>query len=183
VHAPVLIREEEVVEVELSMAVEAIPLDPLVILGRRQIRQGTLDEFYDRMARMKQRGKGRFLTREQIEARSGGNLAMLLQTLPGVWLKYRGNSVELINPRASGGIFCTPEYFLDGLPMLGGLREIYVLDLEGVEVYRGYSEAIHGYFPHGCGQIFLWRKSDWGNPITWKRSFLFLGLLALVLIL
>jgi hypothetical protein len=100
----VLIREEEVVEVELSMAEEAIPLDPLAILGRRQIRKGTRDEFYDRMARMKQRGKGRFLTREQIEARSGGNLAMLLQTLPGVWLKYRGNSVELINPRASGGI-------------------------------------------------------------------------------
>ena len=104
---------------------------------------------------------------------------MLLQTLPGVWLTSSGRSVELLNRSASGGTFCNPEYILDGQPMLGGYRTIQVLDLEGVEVYRGYSEAVHGYFPNSCGMIFLWRKPDWGNPFSWRRVFLAGGLMAI----
>jgi hypothetical protein len=174
----VQLRDREAVEVELRMSEEAIPLDPIVVVGRRQIREGTLDEFYDRMARNRQRGVGHFLTKEQIENRISMTLPMLLQTLPGVWLSSGGGSIKLLNTGNSDGVFCTPEYILDGLPMLGGYRAIQVLDLEGVEVYRGYSEVIHGYFPNSCGLVFLWRKKDWGNPLSWGRFFLAVGLLA-----
>lgn len=174
ISAEVLVREKEAVEVELRMAEEAIPLDPIVVVGRREIRAGTLDEFYDRMARMKQRGVGHFLTKEQIENRAFMSLSLLLQTIPGVW------SSGLISS-TSEGTFCTPEYYLDGRPMLGGYREIQLIDLEGVEVYRGYSEAVPGYFPDGCGTIFLWRKPDWGNPFAWDRLFLGAGLAAVAL--
>ncbi len=160
------------------MAEEAIPLEPILVVARREIRKGTLDEFYDRMARMKQRGAGQFLTKEQLENRISMSLPLLLQTLPGVWLTFSGRSVELLSTSAFDGIFCSPEYFLDGRPMLGGYQEIHVLDLEGVEVYRGYSEAVDGEFPNRCGQIFLWRKPDWGNPFSKGRLFLALGMFA-----
>jgi hypothetical protein len=164
------------------MAEEAIPLEPIVVVARREIRQGTLDEFYDRMARMKQKGVGQFLTLEQIEARISLRLPYLLQTIPGVWYWGGGGlSVSLLNSRALGGVFCSPEYYLDGRPMLGGLREIATIDLEGVEVYRGYSEALHGYFPDACGTIFLWRKKDWGNPFSGGRVLLALALVSVCL--
>ncbi len=183
ISAQVRVQEREAVEVELRMAEEAIPLDPIVVVGRREIRAGTLDEFYDRMARNKQAGKGRFLTKEQIENRISMSLPLLLQTIPGVWLGSTNGPVRLLNPSTFGGSFCVPEYVLDGIPMLGGYREIQVMDLEGVEVYRGYSEAVHGYFPDGCGTIFLWRKADWGNPFAWNRLFLGAGLVALAMAL
>lgn len=161
------------------MAEEAISLDPIIVVARREIREGTLDEFYDRMARNRQRGVGQFLTKEQIEARISMRLPMLLQTIPGVWLDSGGESVSLLSTSAMDGTFCKPEYILDGQPMLGGYRTITTMDLEGVEVYRGYSEAVHGYFPNSCGMIFLWRKADWGNPFSWGRLILAGGLLAI----
>lgn len=178
IEAEVQVRQGEAVEVELRMAEEAIPLEPILVVARREIRQGTLDEFHDRMARMRQKGVGHFLTREQIESRESLRLPYLLQTIPGVWYWGRGLSVQMLNPSAAGGTFCSPEYYLDGRPMLGGLREIHAIDLEGVEVYRGYSEALHGYFPNRCGTIFLWRRTDWGNPFSWGRAFMAAGLVA-----
>lgn len=178
----VRVRDQELVEVEIRMSPEAIPLEPLLVVARREIRQGTLDEFYDRMAQNKNAGKGQFLTKEQIEARSSMELAMLLQTLPGVWLDSSGRSVRLLSSSAMDGTFCEPEYILDGQPMLGGYRRILTMDLEGVEVYRGYSEAVHGYFPNSCGLIFLWRRPDWGNPFTWRRAFLAGGFVSLALL-
>ncbi len=80
--APVEVGAEEAVEVELFMSTEAIPLEPIVVVGRREIRPGTLEQFYDRMARNKQAGKGQFLTLDQIRNRTQMSLALLLQTLP-----------------------------------------------------------------------------------------------------
>lgn len=171
IEALAILREEESLEVELRMAEEAIPLEPILVVARKEIKHGTLEQFYDRMARNKQRGKGHFLTREQIEARRGLPLGLILQTVPGVWTQGREHYPVLLNPSARGGIFCSPEFFLDGMPMLSGFRNLDYLDLEGIEVYRGYSESVDGEFPDRCGQIFIWRRSDWGNPFTWKRTF------------
>lgn len=180
IEAEAILREEETLEVELRMAVEAIPLEPILVVARREIKHGTLDQFYDRMARNKQRGKGQFLTREQIEARRGSDLGLIMQTIPGVWAQGRDHYPMLANPSAGGGIFCRPDFFLDGMPMLSGFRNFDYLDMEGIEVYRGYSESVDGEFPNRCGQVFLWRRSDWGNPFTWKRGFVALGLGAIL---
>lgn len=176
IEAEVILREEEAMEVELRMAEEAIPLEPILVVARREIKHGTLDQFYDRMARNKQRGKGHFLTREQIEARRGLELGLILQTIPGVWAQGRNHYPMLANPSADGGIFCRPDFFLDGMPMLSGFRNFDYLDMEGIEVYRGYSESVDGEFPNRCGQVFLWRRTDWGNPFTWGRGLLAAGL-------
>jgi hypothetical protein len=99
-----ILRNEETVEVELRMAEEAIPLDPILVVGRREIRHGSLEQFYDRMARNKQRGKGHFLTREQIETRGSLPLGLILQTIPGVWANGSDHYPQLVNPSARGGV-------------------------------------------------------------------------------
>jgi hypothetical protein len=181
VDAEVVVREAEAVEVELRMAPEAIPLDPILVVGRREVRKGTIEEFYDRMARMKQAGKGQFMTREQIEARKSLRLGRILHTIPGVWVDGPDSAPRLLNtsPRERGS-FCSPVFFLDGQPMLGGYRDFVPDDIEGIEVYRGYGEAVPGEFPDDCGQVFLWRRPDWGNPIRWRRAFAAVGLGAVV---
>ncbi|MFC1574875.1 carboxypeptidase regulatory-like domain-containing protein [Gemmatimonadota bacterium] len=173
IRAPVEVGENEVVEVELRMAAEAIPLEPIVVTARREIRQGTLDEFYDRMARMKQKGKGQFLTPEAIEAWGSVDLPILLQTLPGIWAEPAGASGYSLRMRSMGG-WCSPEFYLDGLPMQS-FHKIPVMDLEGVELYRGPFEPVDGYWPDRCGTIFLWRKNDFGSPFTWRRAFFAVG--------
>lgn len=173
--APIRIQEREMVEVELRMSEEAIPLEPLLVVARRRIREGTLDEFYDRMERMKQRGVGWFFTPEEIELRERMDLPTLLYQTPGVYLEP-GRAVRMRNR----GQYCIPTYYLDGIEttLLSGT---HLMDLEGIEVYRGRFEHVEGYWPSDCGMIFLWRKEDWGNPFTWRRAFFAGGLLGLLL--
>ncbi len=177
VRAGVEVGEREIVEVELRMAEEAIPLDPIVVVGRRRIRRGTLDEFYDRMDRNRQRGVGWFFTREEIERREDMRLSFFLNTAPGVFVQGSGESVQMRRP----GRFCTPVVFVDGFET--PYRELQMMDLEGVEIYRGRFENVDGYFPSDCGMIFLWRRADWGNPFNWGRVVVAGGLLALLIAL
>lgn len=163
--ARIRVREKEVVEVEFRLALEPITLEPLLISARRQIRPGTPDEFYDRMARMQEEGKGQFLTVEEIENFGGLEIAILLQTLPGVYASAIGRGGGYSVEVRSRGELCTPQFFLDGIPM-GISRNIFAMDLEGVEVYREPFEEVDSYWTTECGSIFLWRKEDWGIPFT-----------------
>jgi hypothetical protein len=177
VRAEVEVREREIVDVELRMAEEAIPLDPIVVVARREIRRGTLDEFYDRMDRNKQRGVGWFFAREEIERRERVQLPILLQTAPGVFLQSSAGPPLM---RHMGG-YCSPVIVIDGLET--SYRELQLMDLEGIEVYRGRFENVEGYFPSDCGMIFLWRRPDWGNPFSWGTLAVAGGLLALLIAL
>lgn len=165
--AEVAVGEREMVEVELRMAEEAIPLDPLVVTARREIRLGTLDEFYDRMERNKRRGMGQFLTREEVDNTPVATTAHLLATVPGVYMVPAGNTGWVIRMRERGD-YCTPSYYLDGLETSWD-RLPPMEDIEGVELYRTRFEQVDGYWPSTCGIVFMWRRPDWGNPFAWNR--------------
>jgi len=177
VRAGVEVGEREIVEVEFRMAEEAIPLDPIVVVARREIRRGTLDEFYDRMDRNKQRGVGWFFTREDIERRENIRLPFFLFSAPGVFVQGAGESVQM----RSKGEYCAPVIVIDGYET--NYRELQMMDLEGIEIYRGRFEKVEGYFPSDCGMIFLWRRPDWGNPFSRGRVAMAGGLLALLIAL
>ncbi|MCJ7630252.1 MAG: Plug and carboxypeptidase regulatory-like domain-containing protein [Longimicrobiales bacterium] len=177
VRAGVEVGEREIVEVEFRMAEEAIPLDPIVVVARREIRRGTLDEFYDRMDRNKQRGVGWFFTKEDIEKREYVSLPLFLNTAPGVMVQGSRGSVQIVGY----GPPCTPTFYIDGFET--SYRELQMMDLEGIEIYRGRFENVAGYFTSDCGAIFLWRKPDWGNPFSWGRVAVVGGLLALLIAL
>ncbi|MGM0670077.1 MAG: TonB-dependent receptor plug domain-containing protein, partial [Gemmatimonadota bacterium] len=212
VRAEVTVGEKELLDVELEISEEAIPLDPIVVVARRRIRQGTLDEFYDRMARMKQRGSGFFFTLEDIARFERAELPFMLQTAPGVLSSPTGGSDHVIQMMGRRGL-CYPAVYLDGLPLaapgagsrnsgedasVGGLypfgdggggaarprySTIQTMDLEGVEIYRGRFEQPDGYWTSDCGAIFLWRKRDWGNPFTVQRLLLAGGLTGMAFLL
>ena len=165
--AEFVVGNREMVEVELRMAEEAIPLEPLVVTARREIRLGTLDEFYDRMERNKRRGMGRFITREDVDNTPVATTAHLLATIPGVYMVPAGNTGWVVRMRERGE-YCTPDYYLDGL-LTSWDRLPPMEDIEGVELYRTRFELVDGYWPSTCGVVFLWRRPDWGNPFSWSR--------------
>lgn len=177
VNAEVTLGEREMVEVELRMAPEAIPLDPLVVTARRIIRPGTLDEYYDRMERNRQRGVGRFITREEVEGSFAASTTLLLGQVPGIFLEPTGQSGWGLAMRYRGES-CAPDYYLDGL-LTSSDRLPPMEDIEGVEIYRGRFENVEGYWPSDCGAIFMWRKRDWGNPFSWRKLFLAVGFVAI----
>lgn len=212
VRAAVTVGEKEVVEVELRTTARAVPLNPIEVVARRTIRRGTLDEFYDRMERMKQKGEGTFLTREDLRKRERMELALALEAAPGVLARSSGGAGHVIRMMGPGGV-CTPDVYLDGLPLTGSagsgsgaVREppvsgiypwgnagggaagartssLQVMDLEGVEVYRGRFEKPDDYWPSTCGIVMLWRKRDWGEPFAWKTLFVAGGLGGLLVLL
>ncbi len=181
VEADVTIRDREMVEVEMRMAQEAIPLDPLVVTARRVIRPGTLDEYYDRMERNRQRGVGQFITRDDVESSPAANTTLLLAQVPGVFLESTGQSGWGVRMRYRGD-YCSPDYYLDGL-LTSWDRLPPMEDIEGVEIYRSRFENVEGYWPSECGIVFMWRKKDWGNPFSWKRVFMAAGFVAIALAL
>jgi hypothetical protein len=210
VRAEIDVDEKELVEVELVTAEAAIPLEPLVVVARRRIARGSLDEYYDRMERMRARGEGFFFTRTDLERRDRTPLPILLQTAPGVIASPSGGAGYRLRMTGVRGM-CTPDVYLDGLPMQGGegpasaaveegasslypvrtasegaaqprYATIPILDLEGVEIYRGRSAPPEGYWPSDCGIILLWRKRDWGEPFSWGTLLLVGGLGALSLV-
>ena len=165
--AEVVVGDREMVEVELRIAEEAIPLEPLVVTARREIRLGTLDEFYDRMERNKRRGMGQFITKEEVETAPVATTAHLLATVPGVYMEPSGNTGWAIRMRERGD-YCTPTYYLDGLETSWD-RLPPMEDIEGVELYRTRFEQVDGYWPSTCGIVFMWRRPDWGNPFARSR--------------
>jgi len=124
-------------------------------------------DFYRRVAT----GRGRYVTRPDIERRSPGSLTDLLSSVPGVWLRRTGvgyNDVTITVRRirlptdniamsmadtlGGGGLFdmdmtsteCAPMFYLDGVPQRsldGMVNFIDPQQLEGVEVYRSRLET------------------------------------------
>jgi len=177
--AEIVVGEREMVEVELRMAEEAIPLEPLIVTARRQIQLGTLDEFYDRMERNRQRGRGHFLSREDFENSPAASTTLLLGTVPGLFLEVDPSEMSGygIMMREQGS-YCAPDYYLDGL-LTSPDRIPPMEDIEGVEIYRTRFEKVDGYWPSTCGIIFMWRKPGWGRPFSWSRLVLAAGFVSI----
>jgi hypothetical protein len=171
--------------VVLTMATNAIALEPLIVTARRRV---PLE--YSGFYRRSRSGTGRFLTREDIERRSPVRTTDLFHVMPRVQLvsadpQFGGR--QMVAMRSYGGGYCAPNVFIDG--MLGMTAEdINMLlpeDIDGVEVYTSPAMTPIEYQRNSnCGAILFWlRKDARGNPFTWTRLFVgvgaFLGLLLL----
>jgi hypothetical protein len=188
---PIEIEPDERVTVEIKMAVEAIPMEPVVVTGRVSHMNGDIQEFYDRVERGKLSGFGRFVTREDIERGVPMQPSDLLRTMPGVRVMRRatafgsGSSIQM-----SGG--CVPAIFVDG-SQINRFRASDDLDdfvaahsIEGIEVYRGAGQQVGRFHDdRGCGLILVWtrRGTADGSPFTWTRFIIGASLLAGMLLL
>jgi hypothetical protein len=168
-----VLTADSLVDIEVRMAVEAVVLAPVTVTSRstRDV-SPVLRGFYSRM----QHGAGRFITREEIEARHPTRITDMLRNIPNL----RSTPARM---GTSGGGFtqgsnsdrCTVVFFVDGMqvnqPAMMGSRatprhdlaiDDYVQpeEVEGIEVYRGESDtpAEFGTRWVQCGTVVIWTR-------------------------
>lgn len=130
---------DEPLVLEIRLGVDAIPLDPLVVVGsRRPMWENTepryLWEFFERQEHFGRLGEGKFFDRAAITMRLGEDRTLTeLQTLwPAVSFGTRTDSIRRR--------YCEGDHiFLDGIRFDGPISELVysVGDLSGVELYDG----------------------------------------------
>jgi TonB-dependent Receptor Plug Domain/Carboxypeptidase regulatory-like domain len=187
---PLVIRAGESVAVEVRMAVEAVPLAPLVVRSRVGTLDSQLSGFYGRMARGRRSGQGHFIDRDDVERMGPLQSTDLLRTAPGVHV-VRGRQGYGQGVRMTGG--CVPAIFVDGsqvnrYPMTNTSLDdiVAAFSVEGIEVYRGPSSLVgHYHDPGGCGLILVWTRRGTASdePWSWKKFLAGLGLVAGLLLL
>ena len=146
------------VNVEVRMAVDAIPLDPLLIDARSLLleRRG----FYNRQ----ERGLGTFLTRDRLERNSPLQASDALRGVAGIHMQRRRGGFGFV-PVGRGG--CGFRYFVDGTRIGPGFEidDVPIEWIEALEVYSGVSTVPAEFAPvmhevrGTCGLIVIWTKN------------------------
>lgn len=185
---PVAVAPTERVELEIRMAVEPIPVEPVVVTGRASYGHGDIRRFYDRVERGRMSGFGQFVTRTEVERTMPFEPTDLLRMMAGVRVTTGSR------PGAGGSISmtrgCVPAIYVDGTQinrsLIGSSLDDFVAanDIEGIEVYRGGAQHVPGYHDdRGCGLVLVWtrRGSPDGRPFSWTRLLIGAGLVLTVL--
>lgn len=184
---PLSLREGDSISVELRMAVEAIPLEPIVVTASPRPRweytePPALWEFWERKDHMERLGIGRFQTYQDLKPLQGSQVSLaIIQLNPFLISKpheRRPNTFHI-----AGRLGCSPLVFLDGhrLRGPGGLEEelrrgtrvleqnppgpiiddyISLSQIAAVEVYRGASDVPGEFREPGsnCGAVVIWSR-------------------------
>jgi hypothetical protein len=148
----------EIVSLEMTIHRLAVQLQPVVVLGRRNL-SGRMAGFYAR----KDRGIGRFITRDEIEKRNPPNLTDMFRMIPGARIDSRGPGRNQVRFR---GATCPPLTWLDGTPLFAGEFDLDALSprsLEGMEIYSGPSSVPTEFLgtrgiSSSCGTIVIWSR-------------------------
>ncbi|HEX8455318.1 MAG TPA: TonB-dependent receptor [Longimicrobium sp.] len=170
---PVQVGILETLQVDVRMAVQALSVEPLTVVGRIQPKRRAsleLSGFYDREAR----GLGRFLRREEIERYANADIAQVVDRMPGT--TRIGYNIVLDRSSMVGSIYrsqtrgsvsqCLPQVYLDGNRVAydrSGLAGMALPEhLEAVEVFSGSSQIPLQYSgsDSACGVILLWTRKE-----------------------
>lgn len=166
-HHHLRVPADDDVRLGIELVPEPIELSPVVATAPADISPRMVG-FHER----KDRGFGRFLSREDIEDRAPFRVSDLFRTMAGVDVQP--------SPGGHGGRLlmrgCEPAVYIDGVRTQEGARFIdeYLStgELEAVEVYN-VSET-PAQFQHGaCGAVVLWTRppgTDNGRPWSWWRA-------------
>jgi hypothetical protein len=184
---PIVLDPAELVVVKVTLDVDAIPLEPLVVTTRRSMRTPDIQAFYDRKERAGRGGFGSFVAREDIDRGGAIRPTDLVRSMAGVRI-VRGIPGRGAGIRMSGG--CVPAIFIDGMRInrssLHDSLDDYVttLDIEGIEVYRGPMSqlgALHD--PSGCGLVAVWTRRGEAQPgggFAWRKLLTAAGIIGII---
>ncbi len=158
IEAEITVHADRVSRLRFEMERAAQPLERVVVEDSAQYtgtNGGRFDDFFRRM----ETGRGRYLTREQIEKRGASNLADLVRGMRGVRSDCQAGRCIIQMSRAQRG--CSPEYYIDGNLVRSFGPETPVHDIQGLEVYTGSSDAPAEFTGSNaaCGVIVIWTKS------------------------
>jgi hypothetical protein len=169
---------DSTVSVELRMSAQSVVLQPVTVVARSQ-RRGMSAEmrgFYDRM----QTGSGRFVTRDEIQARRAGRVTDVLLGVPNLNASSgrMGTSGHPMS-RGSASAHCQIMYFIDGVRMVHPMPNAprvrppeFVVDdyvspseVQGIEVYRGEADTPSQFVTPlvRCGTIVIWTRRGGRN--------------------
>ncbi|HEV7994290.1 MAG TPA: TonB-dependent receptor plug domain-containing protein [Gemmatimonadaceae bacterium] len=115
-----------------------------------------LADFWARKAK----GFGRFITRDDIEARGGMHFVDLMRAAPGVTIQNVRGRQEVRFSR-NGMRDCPPQYWVDGIPIeRGSADEFYPDNVEAVELYSGPATTPPRFSTRtmSCGTIVVWTR-------------------------
>lgn len=170
------LSEDELVRVEIRMAVDPIRIDdPIVVVGKPPFVAPDIADFNRRRERGEKMGIGHFIYGEELE-RVAGPPSDLLRMVPGVHVSRGGRGGgQVIHMR--GG--CVPAVYIDGSQInrfsRGESLDSYVdvFSIEGIEVYRGMQQPGGRFLDRtGCGLVLVWTRRgeyDSESPFSWLR--------------
>jgi hypothetical protein len=174
---PLALSEGDSIEVELFMAVDAIPLEPLTVTASRRpwwehLEPPALWEFWERKQHFERLGSGNFYTYDDLKPLSGMPAALAIADLAPFFFPENkrgwGNSFFI-----TGRSGCYPPIFLDGHQLTGSSKAsgnsfareppliddwIHLSQIAGVEIYRGASDVPAEFRVLGsnCGAVAVW---------------------------
>lgn len=165
---PIDVAAGELVEVEVRIAVAAMPLHPLTVSARR-MEHGAHPDYYRRLEWGRNSGQGDFITRAELDDGTSMYLSSYVGRLPYVSLRDLGRKIR---PVLDGS--CLPDVYINGAPVdVTGKRSLPIqsqpsLDelfspgyLEGLEIYRRRDIPMEYARPGVCGVIVAWvRQQD-----------------------
>lgn len=158
------VQDGQSVEIALTMAVAAIPIQPLRVMARQRYTRGLLDEYFDRADHVRRFGGGTIIGYDELQRRAG-------------------STVNMIIAEHSPARGCPPAFFIDGMrATMDDLRMTSATVVEGIEIYRTPAQVPAQYQNRAsCGAILIWTQigdRGEGRPLTWRRVLITLGLIA-----
>lgn len=151
-------------EWEGRVAITRLPqiLGEIVVVGKygkppQYAKTSKYDDFYRRRAAR----VGKFMTREEIDARAAGKISELLRAMPGVRIGFTAPGVSeeiaFVGCPASN-----VSVWIDGQKMTGEVGEVLPLitpsDIETLEVYQRQALIPPEFRDNSCGAIVLWSR-------------------------
>jgi hypothetical protein len=151
--SPLLVKEQETLDIEFEAQAEAVNLPELTVEERAN--HGPVD-----WIRRRAEGRGRYISRQQIEERHTSTVPDALRLVAGVRIECRG-SVICVARMARAPRGCSPAYFMDGIPSDPAVVWLTpIAEIEGIEVYSGPAETPPELesAQARCGVIVLWTR-------------------------
>ncbi len=149
-------------EVEIRLDRDAVLLAPLEVIARSAVESSpVLADFRHRL----EHGMGRYLTRDEIEARNPSFVSDMLLEIPGVRLQAGGTGTRrIVRMRAN----CPAQIFVDGVLMNpAGYGTAVTVDdvvsprnVEAIEVYGGLGSVPAAFLNENshCGVVAIWTR-------------------------
>ncbi|NIQ52948.1 MAG: hypothetical protein GWN71_05720, partial [Gammaproteobacteria bacterium] len=138
---PFTVAFGDIVEVKIRVSRRTFDLEPLVVVGRRTVDVPYLRDYYDRVEIHRKAGRGRILTREELERLEGFTVRDVLRR-ERPFKDRRGRT-------------CTPVFYWNGFAVEA--EHIPVSNVEGIELYRS-RENMTFYNGRGCGVVLVWNR-------------------------
>ncbi|MGE0556250.1 MAG: carboxypeptidase regulatory-like domain-containing protein [Gemmatimonadales bacterium] len=151
--APVDLKVRQTMELEFITEPEAVVLPEVEVTETAT--HGPAD-----WNRRRTEGRGRYITRRDIEQRRPATVPDMMRMVPGVRVECRTPSVCRVRMARSSR--CDPAFFMDGIPSDPAIAYLTPInEVEGIEVYSGPAETppeLESYQAR-CGVVVIWTRT------------------------